>query len=502
MPTKLTVFLWLSIIMQAFCNTTHETVKKKRNELFEKELEMMLGRDIVLNENETKVNEIFMKLKTKELDQGFRHRRPFVLSKHFFEYKDDVKKTELYKLITKMPKGAVLHAHDTSLLGPDYVLELTYWKDLYICFIDDEVLFRFAKTLPTTPCATKWQLVKEARYSSGNVDEFDDHLRKEFTLVVDDYVKKYPDNNAIWKSFKKYFKTILSIVSYKPAWEQYFYDALKEYRHDNVFFLEVRSILPTLYDLDGNVYDPVATAESYQKVTEQFMHDYPDFMGAKLIYAPSRGTEQFTFDEYLRFAKEIKRKLPDFFAGFDLVNHEDAGPPNKHFLPQLVNEKDNLNYYFHAAETNWNGMDSDENLYDALALDTKRIGHGFALIKHPLLIDEVRKRDIAIEVNVISNNVLCLVSDIRNHPLSSYLAQGLPVVVSSDDRGAWEADPLSHDFYAAFVGVASRHADLRLLKKLALNSIRYSTYSDKNKMIAEFESRWSQFINAVKDKHV
>lgn len=46
---------------------------------------------------------------------------------------------------------------------------------------------------------------------------------------------------------------------------------------------------------------------------------------------------------------------------------------------------------------------------DAILLGTHRIGHGFALSKHPALIDLIKERDIAIEVNPISNQVYIIV---------------------------------------------------------------------------------------------
>nr|KAG5693873.1 hypothetical protein BaRGS_009929 [Batillaria attramentaria] len=47
------------------------------------------------------------------------------------------------------------------------------------------------------------------------------------------------------------------------------------------------------------------------------------------------------------------------------------------------------------------------NLVDALLLNTRRIGHGFALHKHPYLLEEVKNRTICVEVNPISNQVQC-----------------------------------------------------------------------------------------------
>ena len=48
---------------------------------------------------------------------------------------------------------------------------------------------------------------------------------------------------------------------------------------------------------------------------------------------------------------------------------------------------------------------TDENLIDAVLLNTTRIGHGFALLRHPWVLEQVRERGIAIEINPISNQV-------------------------------------------------------------------------------------------------
>lgn len=496
--TMFIVILWCILVNSVvFAEDEFEARLRERNNLLKEELDMMLGSDIVLSDSEEQANKIIMKLKTNEIDYAFNNPHHFNFSKHFFEYKDEVKDTELYKVIKDMPKGAVLHAHDTGILGPDYVLALTYKDNLFVCFEEDNILFMFSLEIPINPCKTVWQSLKEARYSSGNVEKFDATLRKHFTLVTKDPNQVYSDINAVWSKFQQYFIITSPLFSYKPVWEQYFYDTLKAMRGDNVMYLEIRSVLPTLYDLDGNKYNTIDTAASYKNVLDKFMKDFSDFFGAKLIYAPLRSVDNKTVKEYLKIAKELKKKFPDFLAGFDLVGQEDLGVPTKEFLQPLTETKDEFEYFFHAGETNWYGTSSDENLADAIVLNTRRIGHAFAIAKHPRLIEEAKKRDIALEVNILSNTVLKLVEDIRNHPLAIFLSQNLPVVISSDDPGLWEAEPLTHDYYVTFVGVASRHADIKLLKKLALNSLYYSTYDNKDKMVHEFEKRWTKFINKI-----
>lgn len=484
------VILICTILSYGICDVMEYYAQRAK--LTEIEDSLAIGGNITLDPKEIIVNNCLMQHKLKELDYALDHPQYFNFSHHYFTYKKKMINSKVYKIIKDMPKGAALHVHELALQGPDYIMNITYMDHLYVCF--EPLKFRFANQLPDQSC--NWQLIRNARRDTENLTKFDEDLRKHFTMVVDDPDTAYPSQTDSWTRLTRYFVIIRPLLAYRPILEQYLYDTLKKFREDNIMYIEVRSSQPFLYELDGTTHDKTETAKSYLKTMNRFKKDYPDFEGLKLIFAKSKDLfVNGSLDTYLQIARIMKKQVPEIFAGFDLVGQEEKSWSLLEIAPTLLNYND-INFFFHAGETNWSGTAYDGNLYDAILLGSKRIGHAYALIKHPQLMKEVVDRDIGLEINLISNSVLSLVRDMRNHPLNTYIANGMPVVLSSDDSGVWEAEPLSDDFYVAFVGASSRFSDLRLLKALSENSLKYSAlgYKEKAAAMNTFYGQWRRFI--------
>lgn len=126
--------------------------------------------------------------------------------------------------------------------------------------------------------------------------------------------------------------------------------------------------------------------------------------------------------------------------GFDLVGEEAAGHPLSAFIPEFLhfqNQCTALNlsipFLFHCGETLDMGTAVDSNLYDALLLKSKRIGHGFALAKHPYVMQHMKAQGVCLELCPISNEILGLTPRVGGHAMYELLANGVHCTVSSDN---------------------------------------------------------------------
>nr|CAI5860579.1 unnamed protein product [Callosobruchus analis] len=263
-------------------------------------------------------------------------------------------------------------------------------------------------------------------------------------------------------------------------------------------YCEIKGTIQKLYDLDGNEYSNVDFFKVFIESINEFKKDHPHFIGARYIHSIYRGVSTEVMEASLMEIIEMKRLFPDFIAGFDFVGHEEEGNSIEHYRDCIQEANKYLKFFVHAGETNWYGH-TDLNMIDAVLLDASRIGHAFGLSKHPLLADMIKERNIAIELCPISNQMLMLNQDPRNHPIIPLLARDFPVVICNDDPSLWGATGLSYDWYIVFMAMTPGSAGLEALKQFAINSIRYSAMEDRLKedALEKWEKRWDEFLDDI-----
>ena len=88
-------------------------------------------------------------------------------------------------------------------------------------------------------------------------------------------------------------------------------------------------------------------------------------------------------DSWLVFSTRWAFVILSVSPGFDLVGAEDSLKPLIYYVERLLRFRErqkeegvDIPFIFHAGETLGDGTEADLNLYDAILLGTKRIGHG------------------------------------------------------------------------------------------------------------------------------
>jgi len=485
------IFLTFLIPISSCTKVNLDEYMQTRTQILQEEIELSLGWNEELSVEEKMFNQLLMEEKDTEMAASFVSAN-FPPSISFLEAREQYEKSVVFQRLKQMPKGGLLHIHDISMTSVDWLItNATYRSHLHLKQVDGKVNFKFMEKPDEG-----WENVEHLRRQNG-AEKFDLWLKQQLTMAPSQ--QRNENINDIWQRFIGCMGAASGIITYKPVFIDYFYQALTEFLHDGVQYVEFRTTLPPVYTLDGNSSDPLEVAALYKQIAEQFAEANPSWCGTKLIFAPIRHVPESTVKDDLVIARKLSKTMPSFFAGFDLVAQEDLGQPLIKFIEPLLEASSEMQFFFHAGETNWDWSSTDLNLADAVLLNTSRIGHGYAIDKHPKLMEMAKQKDISIEINPISNQVLGLVGDLRNHPAASLVKTSFPVVVSSDDPAVWGALPNSHDMYAAFMAIGGDSADLRFLKRLINNSLLYSAMQPDEKVScrAKLSTAWQEYITAA-----
>jgi len=265
---------------------------------------------------------------------------------------------------------------------------------------------------------------------------------------------------------------------------------------NNIQHIDIRMSF-TAYD-DGK-----KKIQQFQEALRVVNQQFPQFT-MKLILSCSRVYTVDVVSSNFEDAYRLKVEFPDVVHGYDMVAQEDPDHPTVYYLdvwkrvPDLeAKYNTTLNFYFHDGESE---RIQNLNVVDSVLLGTKRIGHGFNTFFFPYIRDELIRKDIALEVCPISNQVLEYFSDLRMHPANAFFHNGVPMVIANDDPLMFGYSGLTYDFWVVTV---SWYLDLKALKKLVYNSILYSclSESERTEAIKYLDDSWKTWIANVISQH-
>ena len=424
--------------------------------------------------------------------------------------KERMEQSKLWKIVKRMPKGALLHCHLEAMGDLDWLLaEALQTEGMCIsasaCLASSEsrsiapFTFGYVKSLEKKTVTSIWSedydqspipIKTAAEAFPGGTSAFVSWVKSRASITHEEAMQHHMGPNAIWVKFLSCFSILASIQHYEPIFRKFIRSVLRQLHEDGVRWVDIRSVfmIPFMQagadKFDGDFENMLAVL---QEEIDSFVDskEGKGFWGARLIWTTVRQLDRRRVVEDMKQCIAMKLQFPDLIAGYDLVGQEDMGRPLADLTPELfwfkkrcMEEGVDIPFYFHAGECLGDGDTVDENLFDAVLLGTRRIGHGFSLYKHPLLIDMVKEKKILVESCPVSNEVLRLTSSIMSHPLPALLARGVACALCNDDPAilGQGKSGMTHDFWQALQGW--ENLGLEGLASLAENSVRWATYDD------------------------
>ena len=257
---------------------------------------------------------------------------------------------------------------------------------------------------------------------------------------------------------------------------------------EGVAYLETQQGLEGAVKPDGSPYrtDEVAAIFRACLATPQARATGVEvrFQNALLRFTPDA-------ERHLRELYALTDRYRDLYVGVNMVGREDndKGYPLR-FLPvlrELRHRYPDINLSIHAGEVD----EPNQHVRDTLLLGAQRIGHGVNLISDPDTMLRMRYGPFLVEINLISNLLLEYVSDYSQHPFPEYLRTGIPVALSTDDRGMWDSN-MTDEFYVAVKEFNLSWDEIVLLGR---NSLSYSFLdpATKKRLLESYDKRIADF---------
>ncbi|KAK1825724.1 adenosine deaminase 2 [Podospora conica] len=522
---------------------------------FEGALAFDYGCTFLSSELEKKANLVLQKVKELDIQnvygqapprKGFGGQlHPRFYGDHFLSNATLIEDTQLYKIIRTMPKGAHLHIHFNSNLLPGVLINIA--KRMPRMFItsdiplvpggDGEAFDRCAIHFsimddatvekgggkqnifdPNYPSRTPMQFgafldgfekAYEAAHEGKPVVDVDTWLRNKLVFGEEETYNSLQTADGAWEKFNGRTQMMKGLFNYETAYRRYTKLCLQEFVDDNIQYAEIRpNFMSTnqVWKDDGSgKFDNEGIVEIITSAYDKFQrtHKFKVLKGLKIIYCTPRSFTTTAVGDALEECFQFKKKWPDWIAGFDLVGEESKGQPLKAFVNEFLafkqkckDNKVTIPFLFHCGETLEIGGETDGNLIDALLLDSKRIAHGFALPRHPYVLEQMKQRNICVEVCPISNEILGLTPRVNGHSMYSLLASNVHCTISTDNSTLFRSR-LSHDFYQTMAGKADM--TLHGFRQLIEWSLEHSCLDDasRTRIHTDWEAMWNLFCKKV-----
>lgn len=431
---------------------------------------------------------------------------PAAAAEHWFEdFKATATPDQLYTFLYALPKGGDLHNHLAGAGLADWMWQAALAQEQrgYIYYTKVRIencvdyghnefgLWPYLLLFKNLQASAYQQLDECQQSEYKRLQDLNERERAGWlnSMRLDEaYEGRDEFFNAIWTRIDDLLRNpyLMADIVYRN---------MAAFGKEGVVYVEGQLGVEGYLQADGSDYS-----------TDEVAAIYRDMLASKA--AKATGVTVRLQNSLLRFTPDAEARLKqlyaindryrDLYVAVNMVGREDndKGYPLR-FLPvlrELRHKYPDINLAIHAGEVD----EPNSHIKDTLLLGAKRIGHGVNLITDPATLTLMRYGPYMVEINLISNLLLEYVQDYSQHPFPEYLRIGVPVALSTDDRGMWDSNMT--DEY--FVAVREFNLSWEEMVQLGRNSLRYSFLEEplKQQLLDSYDKRVQNFAKAFKAK--
>jgi adenosine deaminase len=426
-------------------------------------------------------------------------------SSWFEQFKQDASDEDLYRFLYAMPKGGDLHNHSSGSIRSEWLYELATAQESRGYVYYTRVRINNCRPYGENRFAEAPYLMMFVNIQHSSWAQLGECERGEYSRLQDldaEQRDAWMNSLRLDKSYEgrnEFFETHWQRMNHLFSNPYLIADALvrnmQAFAAEGMIYLEAQMDVRGYLRHDGSPYsaDEVAAILRQRLVQKDAVTTGVEvrLQLSLLRFLPDA-------EQHLEWLYEFVADNNDLWVAVNMVGREDndKGHPLRFLdtLRKLRQTNHGVRLSIHAGEVD----EPNHHVRDTLLLGADRIGHGMNLISDPDTLRLMRHGPYLVEINLISNLLLEYVSDYSQHPFPEYLRTGIPVALSTDDRGMWDSN-LTDEFFVAVKEFNLSWAELVMLSR---NSLSYSFAPDavKTALLQQLDENLDDFTGQLKRK--
>ena len=424
---------------------------------------------------------------------------------------DDVKsagnKEDLYRVLYYMPKGGDLHNHLSGAAYSEWWYELALAEKSRGYQYYTKVRIENCREYGGDEFRGRPYLLLFHNIMAVEYDALDDCEKAEYKPLENlsekekagwlDSIRLDKPYEGREEFFQTHWQRLNSLVRNPWIQAEILFRNMRAFGDEGVSYIEFQVATRGGQRPDGTFLSAEQTADILRERIKQ--KDALDtgvtvrFQLAILRFLPNA-------EDHLRSVYQFVHENDDLWVAVNMVGREDndKGHPRRFLstLRDLRRQYGAVNLSIHAGEVD----EPNSHISETLLLGADRIGHGMNLISDDDTMRLMRHGPYLVETNLISNLMLGYVDRYEQHPFPEYLRTGIPVALSTDDRGMWDST-LTDEF---FVAVTEFNLSWDEIKLLGRNSLAHAFVSPelKRELLDNYDAKIGRYERQMKKSGV